>query len=185
MSFEHTEEPEVIEAEKGEPSEVAPRPSEGEALVQVYFREIGRIRLLTREQEVEIGRRIEAGQSDERRALAAIPMALTALLEIGDKLREKKISGDEVIVPFEGSEVDGKTIKSALLVFRRIRLLDRQIAQRESWRRSRRRSAPSRRAPAAGVAAQREALQHIVAGMPLKPGLVDALVQSARGRHAR
>src|SRR2546426_10067417 len=111
MSFEHTEEPEVIEAEKGEPSEVAPRPSEGEDLVHLYFREIGRIRLLTREQEIEIGRRIEAGQSDARRAPAAIPMALAAPPEIGDKPRNQKISRGDKIVPPEGGGGNPKTMK--------------------------------------------------------------------------
>jgi len=185
MGFEDTEGPELIEAEGGEPSEAAPLPSEGEDLVHLYFREIGRIRLLTREQEIEIGRRIEAGQSDARRALAAIPMALAALQEIGDRLRHKKISGDEMIVPPEGSEVAGKTIKHVLLVLRRIRLLERQIAELKWRRRNQPRSAASCRGQAATIAAKREAIQHIVAEMPLKPGLVDELVNSARGRHAR
>ena len=185
MGFEHTEGPEVIEAEGGEPSETTPLPSEGEDLVHLYFREIGRIRLLTREQEIEIGRRIEAAQSDARRALAAIPMALAALQEIGDRLRHKKISGDAMIVPPEGGEVDGKTSKRVLLVLRRIRLLERQIAQLEWRRRNQPRSPASCRGPAATLAAKREAIQHLVAEMPLKPGLVDELVNSARGRHAR
>src|SRR5947208_9979840 len=156
MGFEDTEGPEVIEAEGGEPSETTPLPSEGEDLVHLYFREIGRIRLLTREQEIEIGRRIEAGQSDARRALAAIPMALAALQEIGDKLRNKKISADEMIVPPEGGEVNRKTIKRVLLVLRRVHLLERQIAQLEWRRRNQPRATASRRGPAATVAGKRE-----------------------------
>src|SRR5262245_18765366 len=39
-----------------------PSPTEGEDPVRIYLKEIGKVRLLTARQEVEIGQRIEAGQ---------------------------------------------------------------------------------------------------------------------------
>ncbi|MEK7714879.1 MAG: sigma-70 factor domain-containing protein, partial [candidate division NC10 bacterium] len=69
--------------------------------VRWYLGEIGKVRLLTADQEVGIGRRIEDGQAAVRRALAGIPMAVQALLEAGDALRRRETPADAVIVPRE------------------------------------------------------------------------------------
>src|ERR1051326_4382081 len=90
---------------------VAALPSKGEDPVRLYLKEIGKVPLLTARQEVEIGRRIEVGQIALRRALAGIPMAVTALLDVGDRLRHEAISADDVIVLPAGGEIDaGSTI---------------------------------------------------------------------------
>jgi RNA polymerase primary sigma factor len=71
------------EAEDGLPpvSEEAltPLPAKGEDPVRLYLKEIGKVPLLTAQQEVSIGRRIEVGQIALRRGLAGIPMAFQAL----------------------------------------------------------------------------------------------------------
>src|SRR5512138_1109270 len=69
----------------------APSPSKGEDPVRLYLKEIGKVSLLTAAQEVEIGRRIEVGQIALRRTLVAIPMAVEALLAVGDKLRRDEM----------------------------------------------------------------------------------------------
>ena len=190
MTFKQGEETDLIDAQEADASDSAEHHrlhpiADGEDLVHLYFREIGKTPLLTSEQEVEIGRRIEAGQIEERRALVAIPMALRALLGTGDRLRGKGISGDDVIVLPEGGEVGGKQVKAVLLAFARVRRLDRQMAQLELWSRNRRRSRASRRALAATIAGKRELIQQIIAQMPLKPALIDRLVRSVQSRHAR
>jgi RNA polymerase primary sigma factor len=186
MTFKQVGEQDFIDAEEMasavEPA--APSTPEGEDLVHLYFREIGRTRLLTPPQETEIGRRIEAGQLGERRALVAIPMALSALLEIGDKLRTKELSGEDVIVLPEGGDVGPREIKRVVLALGRIRRLDRQIAQLQRWRAHRGRSA-SRRAVAATIARKRAALEQTVADLPLKPRLIDRLVEKVQARYAR
>ena len=80
--------------------------AKGKDPVRLYLKEIGKVPLLTARQEVEIGRRIEVGQIALRRALAGIPMAVTALLEVGDRLRHEGISADDVIVLPAGGEID-------------------------------------------------------------------------------
>src|SRR5262249_14222361 len=65
----------------------APSPSKGEDPVRLYLKEIGKVSLLNAAQEVEIGRRIEVGQTALRRTLAGIPMAVEALLIVGDQMR--------------------------------------------------------------------------------------------------
>ena len=44
--------------------------------MRLYLKEIGKVPLLTAQQEVQIGRRIEVGQIALRRALSGIPMAV-------------------------------------------------------------------------------------------------------------
>src|SRR2546430_16501675 len=78
--------PEIEEEEAGRPvileetpalSEEALRPgaTSGEDPVRLYLKEIGKVRLLTAEHEVAIGRRIEAGQNPLPPAPAGVPLA--------------------------------------------------------------------------------------------------------------
>src|SRR5438309_2196891 len=76
----------------------APGLTKGEDPVRLYLKEIGKVPLLTAAQEVQIGRRIEVGQIALRRTLVAIPMAVEALLEVGDKLRRGEMPAHDVIV---------------------------------------------------------------------------------------
>ena len=100
---------------------LTPLPAKGEDPVRLYLNEIGKVPLLTAQQEVQIGRRIEVGQIALRRALAGIPMAVRALLEVGDRLRRRDIAADDVIVLPEGGELEAKEIRPVLLAFARVR----------------------------------------------------------------
>ena len=71
--------------------------------VRLYFGEIGKVRLLTAEQETDIGRRIESGQIEVRRALGAIPAAVRTLVGIGTQLRRGEIAAGEVVAPPDGA----------------------------------------------------------------------------------
>ncbi|MCC6640746.1 MAG: RNA polymerase sigma factor RpoD [Deltaproteobacteria bacterium] len=59
--------------------------------VRVYLREMGQVSLLTREGEVEIAKRIEAGEEDQVLAVLGTPFGLQAVLRLGDQLRKGKI----------------------------------------------------------------------------------------------
>src|ERR1700752_453584 len=81
---------------------LTPLPAKGEDPVRLYLKEIGKVPLLTAQQEVQIGRRIEVGQIALRRALAGIPLAVRALLDVGDRLRHGEMPADDVMVLAEG-----------------------------------------------------------------------------------
>src|SRR5688572_29423366 len=161
---------------------LTPLPAKGEDPVRLYLKEIGKVPLLTAQQEVSIGRRIEVGQIALRRGLAGIPMAFQTLLDIGDRLRRGDIAPDDVIVLPEGGELEPKAIRPVVLAFGRIRRLERKIARLGESLDDRRRSAASRANVQKAIAGQREAIQKIVADMPLKPALIDDLVGKMR-RH--
>jgi len=158
----------------------APGLTKGEDPVRLYLKEIGKVPLLTAAQEVQIGRRIEVGQIALRRTLVAIPMAVDALLEVGDKLRRGEMPADDVIVLPEGGELEAKAIRPIVLAFEKVRRLERKIARLEESLTARRRSATYRKTTTAAIAVAREAIQDAVAGMTLKPALIDDLVAQVR-----
>ena len=163
---------------------LTPLPAKGEDPVRLYLKEIGKVPLLTAQQEVQIGRRIEVGQIALRRALAGIPMAVRALLDVGDRLRHGEMPADDVMVLAEGGELEPKAVRPVLLAFARVRRLERKIVRLEESLTDKRRSAASRAAVLRTIGVHREAIQKIVAEMPLKPALIDDLVGKMR-RHCR
>ncbi len=179
------EQPPLIEdeAEAREPvpeEAFTPLPARGEDPVRLYLKEIGKVPLLTARQEVEIGRRIEVGQIALRRLLAGIPLALRTLLDVGDRLRHEQIPADDVIVLPEGGELDAGEIRRVLAAFARVRRLEREIERLQQSLQDKRRSATTRANYAKWMAANREAIQKVVADMPLKPALIDDLVARIR-----
>jgi RNA polymerase primary sigma factor len=163
---------------------LTPLPAKGEDPVRLYLKEIGKVPLLTAQQEVQIGRRIEVGQIALRRGLAGIPMAVRVLLDVGDRLRRGDTAADDVIVLPEGGELEAKEIRPVLLAFSRIRRLEHKIRRLGASLDDRRRSTASRATVSRSIAAQREAIQKTVAEMPLKPALIDDLVGKVR-RHCK
>ena len=162
----------------------APLPTKGEDPVRLYLKEIGKVSLLNAQQEVKIGRRIELGQIALRRALAGIPMAVRALLEVGDQLRKSETAADDVIVLPEGGELEAKEVRPVLAAFARIRRHAHRIDAIKLSLTDRRLSKTTRQNRVRAIAAEREAIQKIVAEMPLKPALVDELVANVR-RHCQ
>jgi RNA polymerase primary sigma factor len=65
--------------------------------VRVYMREMGIVPLLKREQEVAIAKRIEWGQKRAHKAIARSPIAVVALLQIGDELEAGKLNIRDVV----------------------------------------------------------------------------------------
>lgn len=60
----------------------------GPDLVRLYLREIGQVPLLTAEQEVELGRRIEKGEGRRARALFSLPFVARNVLARAEGLRQ-------------------------------------------------------------------------------------------------
>jgi RNA polymerase primary sigma factor len=81
---------------KEEPEEAAEAPvvadslSESSDPVRLYLKEMGNFQLLSREQEVEIAKRIEAGEFEVEDEVLRSPVTLDFLIEVGDRIE----SGD-------------------------------------------------------------------------------------------
>ena len=168
-------------------SEEALRPSAAPAEdpVRLYLKEIGKVRLLTAQQEVSLGRRIEAGQIQLRRALAGIPVATTQLLALVDRIRLTELGLDEVIVLPEGGLPKPDEIKPLLAVFTRIRRLERETERLQESLQDKRRGKTTRANYHKWIAQNRGAIQTAVERLPLKPALVDRLVADVRRQAKR
>ncbi|HEY1057987.1 MAG TPA: RNA polymerase sigma factor RpoD [Limnobacter sp.] len=65
--------------------------------VRMYMREMGTVELLTREGEIEIAKRIEAGLKDMVQAISACPAIVEDVVALGKKIAEGALSVDEVV----------------------------------------------------------------------------------------
>ncbi len=153
--------------------------------LRLYFEEIGKVHVLTAQQEVSLGRRIEAGQIQLRRALAGIPIATAQLLARVERIRHAELGLDEVIVLPEGGEPKPDEIKPLLAVFTRIRRLEREIERLQESLQDKRRGKTTRANYHKWIAQNRAAIQTAVEKLPLKPGLVDQLVGDVRRQAKR
>ncbi len=72
--------------------------------LRIYLREIGSPKLLSREAEVDIGRRIETSRMEIVRAISALPGVIFAILELAEDIRNKRISLHDVINGFTDLE---------------------------------------------------------------------------------
>ncbi len=149
------EEKTVILEETPALSADALRPGSGPAEdpVRLYLKEIGKVHLLTAQQEVSLGRRIEVGQIQLRRALAGIPMVTSKLLALVDQVRHGQIDLDE-------REID--RLKVSLADKRRGKTTR---ANYHKW-----------------IAQNRAAIQGAVEKLPLKPALVEQMLAELRRR---
>jgi len=162
-----------------------PSAAPAEDPVRLYLKEIGKVHLLTAQQEVSLGRRIEAGQIQLRRALAGIPVAVTQLLARVDRIRHAELGLDEVIVLPEGGEPRPDEVKPLLAAFTRIRRLEREIARLQESLLDKRRGKSTRATYHKWIAQNRASIQSAVEKLPLKPGLVDQLVADVRRQAKR
>jgi RNA polymerase primary sigma factor len=74
--------------------------------VRMYLREMGSVSLLNREEEVEIAKRIEAGEQEIARVVLNSPIIIREVISIGEKLKEDKMSVREVIADLDDEETD-------------------------------------------------------------------------------
>ncbi len=65
--------------------------------VRAYLREMGQVSLLTREGEVEIAKRIEAGLFDREFAVLGTPLGQRRILEVGAQVRANEVELGEVL----------------------------------------------------------------------------------------
>jgi len=135
--------------------------------ITIYLKEIGGIDRLTARQEVEIGRRIEACRIALRRALAATPAGLDALLELAEAVRTGRRPLEQVML-LPGGQREAASRRALIL-----RGLARLPAPRP-------RSAlvGSRERPRACSARA----ARVIATLPIRPEVLDELIATATRR---
>ena len=81
--------------------------------VRIYLREMGIVPLLTREEEVDIAKRIERGQLSALKALSRSPLVIRQILVIGEDLKRGIRSIKEIVV-FDEEEITEETLQNGV-----------------------------------------------------------------------
>jgi RNA polymerase primary sigma factor len=103
--------------------------------VRVYLREMGQVSLLSREGEVEIAKRIEAGEHEMLYATVGNAYGVRELLRLGDQLRRNKIELKVMLDGLDDPEPEHtpeERRKTLLQALSRIRRLEGEIGKRNS-----------------------------------------------------
>ncbi len=103
--------------------------------VRVYLREMGQVSLLTREGEVVIAKRIEAGIHDQERAVLGTPFGLREVIELAEQLKKKSIELKQVIAGLDDPEATvspEKLRRDFFLKINRIRKIEAEVGRKLS-----------------------------------------------------
>ena len=104
--------------------------------VRMYLKQMGQVALLTREQEVEISKRIESAELEVKRIICGFGFAAKEHIALAEKLISEppKERFDRVIVD---KKIDSREIhlKSLRKLVKQVRLLDQQVDEKYAdWR---------------------------------------------------
>ena len=69
--------------------------------VRMYLREMGAVPLLDRDGEVVIAKKVEMGEQDVLYALVEVPVAVEALIKVGEELRQNRVKLKDVVKTIE------------------------------------------------------------------------------------
>ena len=97
--------------------------------VRMYLRKMGSVALLTREGEVEIAKRIEVGENTVLDAILSSPVAVSKIIEIGERLRQHKVRVKDLVRDAEDEEHEFDEEEADRLIIRlidRVKRLDRK-----------------------------------------------------------
>jgi RNA polymerase primary sigma factor len=89
------------EPEKEAEEETADAAGDSSDPVRLYLKEMGNFQLLSREQEVEIAKRIEAGEQEVEKEVLKSPVTLDFLIDLGDRIEAGEAALRDI---FEESE---------------------------------------------------------------------------------
>jgi len=128
-----------------------------------YLREIGAIDRLSAAQEVELGRRIEACRVLRRRALAALPAGLDALLDLVSSVTTARLPLESILAPAGGEALAGAQRRQILSTLARLRRLRPLVTRSRQAHR---------------IAAR------LIESLPLKIEVMDGLVATVKRRAA-
>jgi RNA polymerase primary sigma factor len=148
--------------------------------VRMYLRKMGTVSLLTREGEVEIAKRIEAGEKRVFSTILRSSIAVREILDLGDKLKKGKLRIRDVVRDFEDEEADfneEEVVRRVVRQIDRIRRLARNIeGTQKHLGKAKRLSEARRKAHLRSIDTAREAIVETLHAMHLSKRQVDAIV---------
>jgi len=152
--------------------------------VRMYLRDMGSVSLLTREEEVEIAKRIEEGEQEIASAVLNSPIAIKEIVGFGDKLKAGRISVREIIEDLDEEDSDAEEEyyrKKTLEMIEKIRSLDE--GSRKLERSLTRRSLTEKRKKniREKIVKNKEDIVHLLKEMHFSRGQIEKIAQKLRG----
>jgi RNA polymerase primary sigma factor len=152
--------------------------------VYMYLREMGSVSLLTREGEVEIAKRIEAGEKEVIKAVLDSPLTIKEIIQFGERLRSKKLKTKELAQELEEEEYfleEEFNVQRILSLIDQIRRLDernRKIRDRLAKGKS---NSSGRAQLEKRLPANKEKIVSLLKDINLKTKHIDKIVQKLKG----
>jgi RNA polymerase primary sigma factor len=102
--------------------------------VRVYLREMGQVSLLTREGEVEIAKRIEAGIHDFEQAIIGTPFGIREVMRVAEQLKRNEVDLKSVLDNVDDVErgTPEERRRDFFVKINRLRRLDLQITKKHA-----------------------------------------------------
>src|SRR6266851_10135413 len=122
--------------ETAEPAPAADSIGESSDPVRLYLREMSNFQLLSREQEVEIAKRIEAGKNEVEEEVLRSPVTLDLVIEMGARVEAGEADLHDIFEENQqpadddeerGPEADEKQLKKLFTATTKLRSLQRRI----------------------------------------------------------
>jgi RNA polymerase primary sigma factor len=153
--------------------------------VRMYLREMGTVSLLSREGEVEIAKKIEEGEKQVLDEVLSSPLALSYVLDLGEKLAQHEIrvreiikeEGDEEAEYLDDEEVHEKRLLDQIGKIRRIANDTEKIKRQLDAKRI---SAQRRQALLESLAKHQEKIIHGLKGLQLNRKQTEAIAEGLK-----
>src|SRR6476619_46798 len=127
--------PAQIEASEETANEEEAEPDKADtsvSSVQQYLQDIGSVRLLSREREIELAKEVESATQQIFEALFSTPFALHRIIEFGRALRAGEIELRDIIAKSEDDDDEGVSSIDPKPFLKQVAKLSRQV---EHWER--------------------------------------------------
>ena len=151
--------------------------------VKMYLKEMGKISLLTREGEVEIAKRIEAGENEALQTLFLCSVGVERIIELGERLKDGMIKLRDVVNDLEDDDnhVQAGERKELLIsLVDQIRELNESIRHRLRERAKGRLTEEKKKELVAQIKADQEKILKLAGLFSLERMQIDAMVEKFR-----
>ena len=172
-----------------EPAPTADSTGESSDPIRLYFREMGNFQLLSREQEVEIAKRIEAGENEVEEEVLRSPVTLDLVIEMGARVEageadlrdlfeenEEPTDADEE----RGREANEKRLKQLFTATAKLKSLHRRIEDLEEKLKKRPKPIPKAKLEKSQVRLK-ESVKRELHHLELSRHLQEAVIGQLRG----
>ena len=152
--------------------------------VKMYLKEMGCISLLTREGEVEIAKRIEAGEKEALHALLNCCVGIEYIIELGDRLKAGDVKLKDVINDLDDEENHthiGEKQESTIFLIDEIKRLFEECCDSKQDMLKKKCPASKKKALSALIEEKHEKIEELISSFKLEKTQLDRMVERLRG----